>query len=285
MSEQSNQLNRELTLIKENEKLLIKSNNKLQHEVSLLTKNKKLLIEINDQYHEQINKLDSDKSKLIEERVNLEKINNSIDERKQTLMENNYKLKDELSKLIEKERVLIKKYRSLELENETIKKMSDEKSEVKQKILNEMNTNLQFELSALRDNELKLINNNKKMHKELINLRSNRVQNISNNTIEEVKTLKEKVLFFQEENLRLSNDLSNSKKKYDIMKSQLSDIEKEKSKISEKISELTNSLSETNLIKSPFKEKNIKKISPYIRNSDTNLDISTKVKNIFSDKS
>ena len=69
------------------------------------------------------------------------------------------------------------------------------------------------------------------------------------------------------------------------MKSQLSDIEKEKSKISEKISELTNSLSETNLIKSPFKEKNIKKISPYIRNSDTNLDISTKVKNIFSDKS
>ena len=51
----------------------------------------------------------------------------------------------------------------------------------KQKILSEMNTNLQFELSSLRDNELKLINNNKKMHKELINLRSNRVQNISNN--------------------------------------------------------------------------------------------------------
>ena len=40
----------------------------------------------------------------------------------------------------------------------------------------------------------------------------------------------EKVLFFQDENKRLSHDLSNSQKKYDIMKNQLKDLEKEKAK-------------------------------------------------------
>ena len=158
----------------------------------------------------------------------------------------------------------IKKYRSLELENETIKKMSDEKSEEKQKILNEMNTNLQYELSSLRDSERKLIKNNKKMHEELIKLRSSGKQDNSNYNIEELNNLKEKVMFFQEENLRLSHNLSNSQKKYDIMKEQLTDIENEKSKISEKISELTNSLGKTNLVKNPFKEKKIKDISKSI---------------------
>ena len=43
------------------------------------------------------------------------------------------------------------------------------------------------------------------------------------------------------------------------MKEQLSDIENEKSKISEKISELTNSLGQSNLVQSPFKKAKQKK--------------------------
>ena len=116
-----------------------------------------------------------------------------------------------------------------------------------------MNTNLQYELGSLRANEIKLINNNKKMHKELIKLRNKNSEKFSNDQILELKSLKEKVIFFQDENLRLSHDLSNSQKKYDIMKDQLTDIENEKSNISDKISELTKSLGQTNLIKAPLK--------------------------------
>ena len=248
----------------------------------MLNKNKKLLIEINDQYQTQISTLENEKIKLIDEKTGLEKTNNSIEGSKQNLIENNYKLKNEISNLIEKEKILIKNNRSLELENNSIKKMSDEESEEKQKILNEMNTNLQYELSSLRDNERKLIKNNKKMYEELIKLRASSKQNSLKYNIEELNNLKEKVLFFQEENLRLSHNLSNSQKKYDIMKNQLSDIENEKSKISEKISELTNSLDQTNLVKNPFKDNKIKEISTNIKSDEKQLDINDKIKNIFS---
>ena len=122
-----------------------------------------------------------------------------------------------------------------------------------------MNTNLQYELSSLRANEVKLIKNNKKMHNELIKLRASKTEKFANDQVEELKNLKEKVIFFQDENLRLSHDLSKSQKKYDIMKEQLTDIENEKSNISNKISELTESLGQTNLVKSAFKQDKVVK--------------------------
>ena len=136
---------------------------------------------------------------------------------------------------------LIKNNRSLETENKSLKNESLEKIGEEQKLLNEMNSNLQYELSSLRANEIKLIKNNKKMHNEIIKLRNKSSEKFSNDQIEELKSLKEKVIFFQEENLRLSHDLSNSQKKYDIMKDQLSDIESEKSNISEKLSNYSKS--------------------------------------------
>ena len=143
-----------------------------------------------------------------------------------------------------------------------------------------MNTNLQYELSSLRENEIKLINNNKKMHNELIQLRASKTEKFANDQVEELKNLKEKVIFFQDENLRLSHDLSKSQKRYDIMKEQLTDIENEKSKISNKISELTESLGQTNLVKSPFKQnKVVKKISS--QKVDENIDINEQIKKIF----
>ena len=118
------------------------------------------------------------------------------------------------------------------------------------------------------------------MHNELIKLRASKTEKFANDQVEELKNLKEKVIFFQDENLRLSHDLSKSQKKYDIMKEQLTDIENEKSKISNKISELTESLGQTNLVKSPFKQnKVVKKISS--QKVDENIDINEQIKKIF----
>ena len=67
------------------------------------------------------------------------------------------------------------------------------------------------------------------------------------------------------------------------MKEQLTDIENEKSNISEKISELTNSLGQTNLVKNPFKQKKIIKIKkPETSNTSLERDISEEIKKIFS---
>ena len=146
-----------------------------------------------------------------------------------------------------------------------------------------MNTNLQYELSSLRANEIKLIKNNKKMHEELIKLRNQKTEKFANDQVEELKNLKEKVIFFQDENLRLSHDLSSSQKKYDIMKEQLTDIENEKSNISDKISELTKSLGQTNLVNHPFREnKVVKKIKSEKSSSKKEVDLSEEIKKIFS---
>ena len=64
------------------------------------------------------------------------------------------------------------------------------------------------------------------------------------------------------------------------MKEQLTDIENEKSNISNKISELTESLGQTNLVKSAFKQdKVVKKISS--KKIDENIDINDQIKKIF----
>ena len=72
-------------------------------------------------------------------------------------------------------------------------------------------------------------------------------------------TLREKLIFHQEENLRLSYELSSAKKRYEIMKEQLGNIEMEKSNITKKIEDLTQSIGNTNIVETPFKvEKDVK---------------------------
>ena len=96
------------------------------------------------------------------------------------------------------------------MENNSLKNRdSIEKIGEDQKVLNEMNTNLQYELSSLRANEIKLIKNNKKMHNELIKLRTKGTKKFANDQVEELKNLKEKVIFFQDENDKRPNKKTN----------------------------------------------------------------------------
>ena len=119
------------------------------------------------------------------------------------------------------------------------------------------------------------------MHNELIKLRASKTETFANLQVEELKNLKEKVIFFQDENLRLSHDLSNSQKKYEIMKDKLNDIEKEKSNISKKIEDLTDSLSNTKILTKVFEEKsNINKAKN--PKEAEKIDIDKEIKKIFS---
>ncbi len=280
LSEQTDQLKKELVLIKENEKLLLKNNIKLNQEVSLLSKNKKILIDINDQYQERISNLEKDKIQLNEEKIELEKINISTEDTKQTLLEDNYNLKDQITTFINKEKILVKNNKSLERENNSLKNESGLQHENKNKILTDMNTNLQYELSSLRANEVKLVENNKKLHNELINLRKKNSKQFTLDQTEQLSNLKQKLNFHQDENLRLSHELSKSQKKYKLIKDQLEEIDKEKRNITKKIDDLTSSLTKTTVVTKIFDNKkdtaNIKK------EEKKEVDLEDEIKKIFS---
>ncbi len=279
----------EFAIIQENKEMLFLSNQKLQKEVSLLTKNKNIIIEMNDKYQEQISMLEAEK---INSKENLilkdERVKILIDD-KQKLIESNNKFKEENSRLVKIESDLLKNKRNLEFEINTLKnKDIVVESKNEEKILKEMNDSLQYELKSIRVNENKLIENNKKLHAELIKLRS--TENVKVHS-EELKNLREKLIFHQEDNLRLSYELSSAKKRYDIMKEQLGNIETEKSNITKKIEDLTQTIGSSNIVDTTFKvEKDInnKPIS-----NDNNLkkkyekkeiDINTEIKKIFIKK-
>ena len=143
-----------------------------------------------------------------------------------------------------------------------------------------MNSNLQHELSSLRSNEIKLIENNKKLHDELINLRKNKSEAHTYDQTEQLENLKEKLNFHQDENLRLSHELSKSQKKYKLIKDQLEEIDKEKRNITKKIDDLTSSLTKTTVVTKIFDNKkdtaNIKK------EEKKEVDLEDEIKKIFS---
>ena len=279
----------EFAIIQENKEMLFLSNQKLQKEVSLLTKNKNIIIEMNDKYQEQISMLEAEK---INSKENLilkdERVKILIDD-KQKLIESNNKFKEENSRLVKIESDLLKNKRNLEFEINTLKnKDIVVESKNEEKILKEMNDSLQYELKSIRVNENKLIENNKKLHAELIKLRS--TENVKVHS-EELKNLREKLIFHQEDNLRLSYELSSAKKRYDIMKEQLGNIETEKSNITKKIEDLTQTIGSSNIVDTSFKvekdinnkpvsnENNLKK-----KYEKKEVDINSEIKKIFIKK-
>ena len=70
------------------------------------------------------------------------------------------------------------------------------------------------------------------------------------------------------------------------MKNQLSNIEDEKSNISKKIEELTESLENNNVVETPFKIKMSKKSKRSINSDiDEDIDLNEEIKQIFLKKS
>ena len=282
-------LKHEFNIIQKNKELLYQNNQKLQKEVSLLTKNKNIIIEMNDKYQEQVSKLEAEKINFKENQISNDERVKILIEDKEKLIESNNKFKEENSKLINNESDLLKNKRTLEYELNSIKNkdvLIESKDE--EKILKEMNTNLQYELKSIRANESKLIENNKKLHAELIKIRSSENVKVHTN---ELKNLKEKLIFHQDENLRLSYDLSSAKKRYDIMKDQLGNIEMEKTNISKKIEDLSKTIEKTNIVESPFKKENESKLDntfqenlPINNNKKKEVDINNEIKKIFIPK-
>ena len=159
-------------------------------------------------------------------------------------IENNEELKLNLNKL---EKKLLEKDRSFKVNND------------------ELRTTLSRYISNYKDLEEKfnLFMETKKNFKKIIIEKVDHDEMIS------------KVKFFQEENTRLSSEIFQIKKNYETIKDNLTDVENQKNEIFKKIKELNYSLTENNIIGTPYLKETINEdsISSKILNdiSNTNL--------------
>mgnify|MGYP001341036414 FL=1 len=182
------------------------------------------------------------------------------------------------------------------------KNLSQE-NETKEKFLSDINNNLKSKENKIK--ELINLNNNKLKEKEeeikdLKNLNLNISEKISqleesnkkfivkDNKFDE---LKNKLKFYQEENLRLSNELFNSNKKNDVAKKYSHELEMQKNQIQNQIQELNKLVRKSNLVTPSFSDdltlelNNVEKDKEtVIKKDEKKGDLDNMIKKIFGKK-
>ncbi len=169
------------------------------------------------------------------------------------------KIKKNTIKLIFEQQIEIKKFqKKIEYLNESKKILENNNHDLQsnlnqiiedKKVLENNNHDLQSSLDKIIEEKEMLIEKNTRAQEELSLEKSNLLNNSNN---EKLTELNNKLKFYQDENLRLSRDLSNSQETHHIIKKQLNDFEKQKNQISNQIQELNNSVSKSNLITPTF---------------------------------
>ena len=203
-------------------------------------------------------------------------------------------------KLIENENKIIdleNNYTNLESDNIDLKT----KINIHQNQNNELEINnkeLSSELNTHKNKIIDLENDNKKL-KEQVQVLSQKnldLENILDKiniaddknqiNLDIVKTLEEKINFYQEENIRISNDLIESRKKYDITKNQIKGFENQRSTLLDKINSvnevINNSSNVTNVFDGNHKEKSINLIKSSNKKSKSDEYLNKEILNIFS---
>ena len=213
----------------------------------------------------------------------LNQLNNNIKQQTLQIKNSIESQKSELNKLFDEEILFDQNKIQLDIINNQKKLIDDYKQNNNQLKLNL--TNLEKKLDeTVSSNKKLLINNN-----ELKNTISRYIvhnKNLQNNINQLKKDFNEisldtskkdemisQIKFYQEENVRLSSEIINIQKNYEVIKDNFTGVENEKNNIFKKIKELNNSLIKNNIVGTPFLKEKIKEVSI---NSKVLNDISNK---------
>ena len=200
---------------------------------------------INELYNFFKKKIKKNTIKLIfDQQIEIKKFQKKIEylnESKKILENNNHDLQSNLNQIIEDKKILENNNHDLQ---SNLNQIIEDK-----KVLENNNHDLQSSLDQIIREKEMLIEKNTRAQEELSLEKSNLLNNSNN---EKLTELNNKLKFYQDENLRLSRDLSNSQETHHIIKKQLNDFEKQKNQISNQIQELNNSVSKSNLITPTF---------------------------------
>ena len=195
--------------------------------------------------------------------------------------------------LISKTTMLIKN-KILKIMNSFIDKISSDKNFPLNK-KNFDNSKIQ-NLDHKIDIQYKTIQNtflesNKRLKKEISDLNLKIDEHLKNNNLKPAENLghnsSSRVDFYQEENVRLGSELLETKKKFEILKSEIEKYEKQRSNLISKINSVNDALNDTNVLTNVFSNDVKPKVNIIDHNkieTKNNLDLNDQVKNIFSNK-
>jgi len=158
--------------------------------------------------------------------------------------------------------------------------------QLEKKIENQQNTiNESLDTNRQIKNDLEVLNRSIEKLSEKILANSENSKIISPNL---TNTEDEKVKFYQEENVRLGGELLETKKKFDMVKSEIDKYEQQRSNLISKINSVNEALESTNIVTNVFENevskpkvsvvdhRNIQKSKPETQ------DINEEIKKIFS---
>ena len=231
---------------------------------------------INELYNLFKKKIKKNTLKIIfDQQIEIKKFQKKIEylnESKKILENNNHDLQSNLNQIIEDKKILENNNHDLQ---SNLNQIIEDK-----KVLENNNHDLQSSLDKIIEEKEMLIEKNTRAQEELSLEKSNLLNNSNN---EKLTELNNKLKFYQDENLRLSRDLSNSQETHHIIKKQLNDFEKQKNQISNQIQELNNSVSKSNLITPTFVNELPPEASQDLKNLNNQdmTNLNEKIKKIF----
>ena len=205
-----------------------------------------------------------------------------------------YNLKKEIinTNLLQVENKNLKsKYIDLESNLKTLK---NEKHEFKKEIINidllqVENKNLKSKYFDLESNLKTLKNEKYELEKKTDELQVlNNTLKLPKNVIEEknkqIENLKNKIIFYQEDSLRINNELLNSQKKSKNINLEISSLKNERVNLIEKINSINEFIKGDNVISNPFENSKENEISYVHREKITSKNLNNQIKEIFDKK-
>tara|TARA_B100001059_G_C17671889_1_gene494974 strand:- start:185 stop:904 length:720 start_codon:yes stop_codon:yes gene_type:complete len=109
---------------------------------------------------------------------------------------------------------------------------------------------------------------------------------INNNEISELSNTE--VSFYQKENLRISNELYETQKKFEIVKNEIEKFQNQRSNLIEKINSVNDVIQDSNIVTNVFENNEIQKRinvkDPEISNKASKIDLNLEIEKIFSKK-
>ena len=119
---------------------------------------------------------------------------------------------------------------------------------------------------------------------EILNKNNTEINQVPNTKIEQVSN--HEVDFYQKENLRISNQLFETQKKFEIMKMEIEKFQSQRSNLIDKINSVNDVIQDSNIVTNVFENQNqenkINIHDPELKNKKDKIDLDLEVKKIFA---
>ena len=284
--------------------------NKTDHNSSLILKNddknliiKDEILKINDLIKDKflLPKLDQNiKDEFLELKKSTFELENDFQDQSLIISSSIKKTENEIDDLSEKNNIQSNILKNQKILIETYKNNKNDLQSYILKIEKELaeqkasNKNFLISNAELKKTISRFIRHNKNLQNDVNQLKQAKSESIMYKL--RTEEMSNQIKFHQEDNIRLSNEITNIQKKYEMIKSNLASSEKVKEDIFKQIKDLNHSLIKTNIVGTPFVKTTIEEesINSKVLNnitkenlndekilSEENKDLDDEINNIF----